>query len=143
MKRAVIIGLFLVGTILWCAENGTNVPVINFRLPWFDDAAGRKTAELSGAEGRVLESGKAEIIRLRLRVLGSDDPDQDELEITSPLALVDLATRTASGPGQLRITTPEFEIYGDDWTYEHTTRKVIIRRDVVATFAYDLGNLLP
>lgn len=143
MKTPLVLGLFLFGTLVWCAEYGTNVPVINFRLPWFDDAAGRKTAEVSGAEGKLLDSGRAEITRLSLRVLGPEGPDQIELEITSPLAVVDSESRTASGPGQLRIKTPEFEIYGDDWTYDHNTRTAVIRRDVVATFSYDLGNLLP
>jgi len=143
MKRPLAVGLFFIGPLVWCAEFGSNVPLMNFRLPWYDDAAGRVTAEVSGAEGKLIENGRAEITRLRLRALGPEGPDQVTLEITSPLAVVDSESRTASGPGQLRVKTPEFEIYGDDWTYDHNTRTAIIRRDVVATFSYDLGNLLP
>lgn len=144
MMRRTPILLFAVATsLVWSADYVGNVPVENFRMPWFDDEAGRITAEVRGASGRVLPDQTMEITRLNLRMFGEGGPEDVAMAITSPLALVDPDSHVAAGPGQLRVTTPEFEIYGDGWSYNHETKTATINNNVVATFSRDLGNILP
>jgi len=132
-------------------------PIVDFRLPVFNEQ-GFRIWELRGSEAIYdLKAQRAEITGLRLRVFSGDEREAVENTLESPLAIVQIAegSRTASGPGLIRMvgleSGREFEVRGEDWTFEETTptparpektKSMVIRRDVVVTFAQDIGNIL-
>lgn len=142
-KRSIIAGLLLVGTAGLFAQRFSEVPILDFRLPWFNDKTGIKAAELHGKEGRWFqEDSRVEITMLKLNIFDPKDASVLEAEITSPLAIVKPDDRLVYGPGQLRVEGRSYELYGDDWTYYHDKRTVVIRKDVVATLRFNVGNIL-
>jgi hypothetical protein len=141
--RWILLTLAATATVTLVAQNFAEVPIIDFRLPWFDEKTGRKAAELVGKEARWFQDdNRVEITLLKLKVFDPKNPAEVEAEISSPLAIVLPDDRTVNGPGQLRVEGRSYELYGDDWTYYHETRTVVIRKDVVATLRFEMGNIL-
>ncbi len=118
-----------------------NAPIVNFRLPMFNEL-GYKTWEVNGREGRYINENRVEITSLELKVFTGDASGAIETEITSPLAIVQPGDRVVSGPGQLRVVGRGFEIFGDDWTYEDAGKKLTLRRSVVVTLRSGVGSIL-
>lgn len=132
-------------------------PIVDFRLPVFNEQ-GFRAWELRGSEAIYdAKAQRAEIKGLRLRVFSGDDREFVENTVESPLAIVVVTDkeRTASGPGLIHLVGAErgreFEVRGEDWTYQETvtnaanpqkTKSVVIRKNVVVTFAQDIGNIL-
>jgi len=135
----------------------STAPIVDFRLPVFNEQ-GFRIWELRGSEAIYdIEAKRAEITGLRLRVFSGDDREIVENILESPLAIVQIeeGSRTASGPGLIRMVGLErergFEVRGEDWTFTETTpaeagaektKIVVIRKNVVVTFAHDIGNIL-
>jgi hypothetical protein len=142
-KRWIIPGVLVAAIATLSAQRFTEVPIIDFRLPWFNEKTGLKAAELHGKEGRWFQKdSRVEITMLKLMIFDPKDASILEAEITSPLAIVKPDERAVSGPGQLRVEGRSYELYGDDWTYYHDRRTVVIRKDVVATLHFNVGNIL-
>lgn len=141
--RWIIAATAAIAVVSLSAQKFAEVPVIDFRLPWYNEQTGIKAAELRGKEGRWFQDDRrVEITMLNLKVFDPKDSKVVEAVITSPLAIVQPDDKTVSGPGQLRVEGQSYELFGDDWTYYHETRTVVIRKDVVATFRFDVGNIL-
>jgi hypothetical protein len=147
MKRRLLLflcaGCLVAGAGAVVAQIGSQRPVTNFRLPVFNKQ-GYRIWEVTGASGRFIDKDNVELTSLRVLVLSGDDAATVQWEISSPQANVHPESRTVSGPGQLRVVgrDPPFEIFGDDWTYEHETKTVVIRKKVVATFSGSIGNII-
>jgi len=50
--------------------------------------------------------------------------------------------RTVAGPGPIRADGQGFELYGEDWLYEHDSKTVTVRRSVVLTLDGNVGDIL-
>ena len=133
--------LLLAATVAGFAQVATQRPVVNFRLPVFNDQ-GYRIWELRGGSGRFVDKNHVELTAVRLQILSGDESNTVEWEITSPLATARPDDKIVSGPGQLRVVGRNFELFGDDWTYAHDTKTVVIRKNVVATFSGSIGNIL-
>ena len=130
-------------------------PIVDFRLPVFNEQ-GFRTWELRGSEAIYdPQTQIAEIKGLRLRVFSGDDRALVENTVESPLAIVNVNERSIRGPGLIHLVGAErgreFEIRGEDWTYQETlptpanpqkVKTVVIRKAVVVTFSEDIGNIL-
>lgn len=141
MKSKFTLLLLGVGAVAASAQFVSKEPIINFRLPMFNED-GYKTWEVRGSEGRYLEENRIEITSLDLRILSGDEAGTLQTEITSPLAIVHPKDRTVAGPGPIRADGQGFELYGEDWLYEHDTKTVTVRRSVVLTLDGNVGDIL-
>ncbi|MBE2215265.1 MAG: hypothetical protein IAE82_15440, partial [Opitutaceae bacterium] len=127
-------------------------PIVDFRLPVFNEQ-GYRFWEVRGSEALFdPKEERAEIKSLRLTVYSGDDRGLVENVVESPFAVLERKTLTVSGPGLIRLIGyergREFEVRGEDWTYQETpptatspekTKSVVIRKNVVVTFAQDIG----
>jgi hypothetical protein len=141
MKRRLHILLLAFGATIASAQFTSKEPIINFRLPMFNDD-GYKAWEVLGEEGRYLEENRIEITALDLRLLSGDESGALETEITSPLAIVHPQDRTVTGPGAIRAKGTGFALFGENWIYEHDTKTVTVRESVVLTLDGAVGNIL-
>lgn len=127
-------------SVAW-AQFPAQAPILNFRLPLFN-AAGYRTWELRGGTGRYVDRDHVELTAVQLQLFSGDEQGTLQLEVTSPEALAQPESRVVSGPSELHVKGQGFELFGNDWTYEEATKTLVIRRDVVATFAQGIGDIL-
>ncbi|HEX9782917.1 MAG TPA: hypothetical protein VGA56_09355 [Opitutaceae bacterium] len=72
MKSKFTFFLLGVGAVAASAQFVSKEPIINFRLPMFNED-GYKIWEVRGSEGRYLEENRIEITSLDLRILSGDE----------------------------------------------------------------------
>jgi hypothetical protein len=125
---------------LW-APPLSNAPLLNFRLPIFNEF-GFRIWDLSAAEVRTLATDRFDLATVHLRMLAGDEAGTLEGELFAPAAVVDQTERTISGQGQLHVIHQGAELFGDDWRYDGKTKSMVIERNVIVSFAGDLGNIL-
>ncbi|MGH8019923.1 MAG: hypothetical protein ACREIA_16915 [Opitutaceae bacterium] len=123
------------------AQFTSKEPIINFRLPMFNED-GYKSWEVRGSEGRYLEENRIEITELDLQVFSGDEAGEVETTITSPLAIVHPKDRTVAGPGAIHAKGVGFELFGDNWLYEHDAKTVTVNDSVVLTLDGVVGDIL-
>lgn len=158
-RRHSIALVLAVGALVFAGANPPPVlptaPIVDFRLPVFNEQ-GFRVWELRGSEAIYDHAAqRAEIKGLRLRVFSGDDRELLENTVESPLAIVKVAERSITGPGMIHLVGAErgreFEVRGEDWTYQETlptpdqpekVKTVVIRKGVVVTFSQDIGNFL-
>ncbi len=141
MKTQLLVSLLGLGAAVASAQFTSKEPIVNFRLPMFNNE-GYKAWEVRGAEGRYLEENRIEITALDLQVFSGDEAGRIETTITSPLAIVRPKDRAVTGPGAIRAKGEGFELFGENWLYEHDTKTVTVRESVVLTLDGAIGNIL-
>lgn len=123
------------------AQFVTSEPILNFRLPMFNDA-GFKIWELSGHEGRYRDDNHIEITAVDFKIFSGDEANALQTEITTPLADVRPKDRVVHGPKSVRVVGQGFELFGEDWTYEDATKTVVVRKSVTLTLEGSIGDIL-
>jgi len=125
------------------AQPVSDAPLLNFRLPLFNEQ-GNRVWDLSSAAVRVLsiDEKRFELTTVHLRMLAGDAASTLEYELFAPLAVIDVSARTATGKGQLHVIGRGVELFGDDWHCEAATKSIVIEHNVVVSFTGDLGNVL-
>lgn len=116
-------------------------PLLNVRLPLFN-AAGARLWDLESAALRTLSLDRFALTTVHVRMFAGDAANTLEGELFAPTALVDLKARTIAGEGQLHVIGRGVELFGNDWIYDATAKSIVIKADVVVTFAGDFGNIL-
>lgn len=117
-----------------------DAPLRDFRFPMFADN-GYKKWELRGAEGRYLSANESIIIGLELSVFSADEAMLLEIQLRSPRAHLFMAEERAEGDSSLSLQGPNFDLQGEDWTWEGRERTLHIRRAARVVFSGEL-NLL-
>jgi len=117
-----------------------DAPVRDFRLPMFGDD-GYRAWELRGEVGHFRRDRSLAVEGLDLRVFG---PLGEGLEsrIRSPEAVLLPDQAMASGSGALLVETDQFELRGEDWSWDGKARRIVVRREVHTVFYEELTGLL-
>ena len=121
-----------------------NAPIVNFKLPLFNDA-GYRTGYLRGEQGIYQNEIEIRILGMELNQYSGDEKDEVIGLIESPEALFiyDKTGRSsASGPGSIRIQNDMFELTGEDWNWQELNNQVAINRNVRIVIAAEIGDLI-
>lgn len=115
-------------------------PVRDFRLPMFGED-GFRAWELRGDSGHFQRDRTLAVEGLDLRVFG---PRGEGLEsrIRSPQAVLAPDESRAWGDSPLLVETDQFELRGEDWTWDGKARRIEVRREVHTIFFEELTGLL-
>lgn len=136
----------LVGALLLAAGLGAQLrpdpdaPVRDFRLPMFGDD-GLRAWELRGDVGRFRRDRTLLVEGLDLKVFAPGG-EVVESRIRSPEAVLDPETSQASGDSPLLVETADFELRGEDWSWDGQAHRIIVRRQVHTVFYEELTGLL-
>lgn len=121
-----------------------NAPIVNFKLPLFNDA-GYRTGYLRGGQGIYQNEVDIRILEMELNQYSGDERDEVIGLIESPEALFryDKSGRSsASGPGSILIENDMFELTGEDWNWQEQNNQVAINRNVRIVIAAEIGDLI-
>lgn len=111
-----------------------DAPIQHFRLPMFGEN-GYKSWELRGLTGTYVSEQEALVEGVELVVFSGDEDLLQETRIRSPKATIYLKEARAEGASSLFVTGPGYEIQGQNWTWEGSNRKIIVRQAVRVSFA--------
>jgi hypothetical protein len=135
-----VIGLTAINSRL-VAEMVPNAPVENFRLPMFNEE-GYRSWDLRGAKGIYVDGTHVDVIDMKIRIFSGDESNDVLTEITSPSAAVLLTENKAIGQDTILISSKDYKITGQNWTWDGDNDSFTIEGEVVVTFFEGIGDIL-
>ncbi|MDR1789320.1 MAG: hypothetical protein LBR12_03065 [Opitutaceae bacterium] len=140
---------FLLAPALHAASSAikTNAPIKNFHLPLFDKT-NRLSADLRAGQA-VIPGG--DVIHVADMSLSQYEYPRDAAPDSKPALTTTLAAPVATvfpreqrilGNASLRLTRPDLDVSGADWSYDHRAKKLTLNRDTRVTILAPLPAAL-
>lgn len=148
-RLALISGLALLGGLAVrssdapaVAPAAVSTPAKNWVLPLFTDKEGYRTMTLKGSEVRPITKDQIDVKDLNITVFSGDAAAHVEDVLLSPLAHFFPDRNFASGESTFRFIRDDVEVSGENWTYDHATKKITIQKHTRIVFQTQLPNFL-
>ena len=65
-----------------------------------------------------------------------------ESVLMAPLAILEPETELVRGPDAVRLVRDDLELFGENWSYDHRTRTIHLRRNAKIIFNASLADYL-
>ena len=121
-----------------------NAPVKNFRLPSFNDE-GHRTSLLRGSEARYASAHQIDIVDLHFAQFRGDGTTETNNILLAPSASVLMKEQNQiviTGRESMRLINKDLEATGENWSYDHADRRLIMNQNVRVVFHAELTGLL-
>lgn len=126
----------------------TTAPIVNFKLPIYNDAGLRKSL-FRGNEARRIGTGQIDIVAMQYTLYKEDGSNEADTTLLAPSASVFLTANKpykVQGAEGIRIVRDDLDLHGTRWTFEtdeQQNRHVTLETNVRVVFrTLQLGNLL-
>lgn len=119
-------------------EPTATTPALNWVLPIFTDEEGHRSMTLRGSAVAPSPGGAIAVTELSITVFSGDAASRVETLLLSREATFFPKENRAAGEKGVRVIRDELEVTGEDWSYDHTGKKVSIRRNVRVTYRAQL-----
>lgn len=125
----------------------TDKPIINFRLPIFNEE-GYRAWLVRGSEARQVSGNQIAIKQLVLSSFNGKADEKVDTLLLSPEAFVSLSKGSGTesvvvtGPSVIRVVSDQFEASGTDWAYAGRDKRVSIAKSVRVVFKAELDDIL-
>ena len=117
-------------------------PAVNWVLPLFTDKEGHRSMTLRGSAVQPAEGNSIAVTDLSITVFSGDAEAKVDRVLLSPSARFYPKENRATGDKSVRLIQDTVEVTGEDWTYDHKTKKVSINKNVRVTFHAQLNDIL-
>ncbi len=122
-------------------EVKSSAPVKNFRLPTFNKE-GRRTTFLRAGEAVIVSNTRIDVKGMNLTMFTNDDSGRIESVLLSPSATVLTEQKIVNGQESVRFIRDDVEVTGEQWTYLHQQKRVLIENNARVTFRDELKDIL-
>ena len=143
--KPVLIALLTGPSALFAAEPPAQIrpsaPIKEFRLPSFDKA-GQKTSFVRAAEALFVTPTQVEVKELQLTLFTKDGSGGFDTVLLAPSATFQTDQQIASGKDQFRLIRLDVEVLGEQWSYNHPEKRVIIAKNTRVIFQEELKDIL-
>lgn len=116
-------------------------PVKSYSISFFSDL-GYHNLHVKGATADVSDPEHIVVTGLTLTIFTGDESQRVETVILSPQAVLEPEPQRVTGPSTVRLVRDDLELTGEDWTYEHAAKRILIRRNARILFRAPLADLL-
>ena len=142
---ALFLLLFTVATLCSAAEDlSKSAPVKKFRLPTFNQE-GYRTSFLEGDEAIIVSSQQIDVKEMHYSLFSGEENNVLETTLLAPVATVRVLERNhikVEGTGSVRLIRDEVDATGDNWTYDHANKRLLIRKNVHVIYRAVLKDFL-
>lgn len=141
-----IIFLALAGACL--AQNESNVPPVrtsapikDFRLPSFDKE-GKRSSFLRAGEASVVSPTRIDLKDMHFTLFKKDGSGTFDTILLAPAATFLTDRQIVSGGEFVRLLRADLEVTGEQWSYNHLEKRVLIGRNARVTFPEELKDII-
>ncbi len=141
-NRLWLAALLLIGSIVLAQT--PNAPIVNFKLPLFNDQ-GYRTGYLRGEQGIYVNASEIRILGMELSQYTGDERDMVIGTMESPEALFRFDKNKksiASGPGTIKLENDTFRLTGEDWIWQENKNQLVINKNAKIVLFDQIGNLI-
>lgn len=126
------------------AETGevrTSAPVQDYAISFFSDE-GFPRVRVVGASADLADTDRIELKLMEL-ILYSGTADRTiETTLTAPIAILEPGPERVHGPDAVQLERADLSLSGEDWSYAHRERRVLVNRHARVVFKMPLEGLL-
>lgn len=145
LKSFIAAAGLVVGTALVLrAETGqvrTSAPVQDYAISFFSDE-GYPRVRVVGASADLADTKRIELTLMEL-VLYTGTADREiETTLNAPIAILEPGPEKVHGPDTVQLERTDLSLSGEDWSYAHRERRVLVNRNARVVFKMPLEGLL-
>lgn len=122
----------------------TGAPVKKFRLPTFNDA-GFRTSLLLGEEAKMVSATQIDVRDMHFTLFNGAENAAVDTTLVAPVATVRILEQnkiSVEGSGSMHIVRDDLDASGENWTYQHAEKRLVIRKNVRVVFRAELKDIL-
>ena len=118
-----------------------SAPIMEFRLPSFDKE-GKKTSFMRAAEALFVTPTQVNVKEMQLTLFTKDGTGAFDTVLLAPTATFFTDQQIVSGQDQVRLIRLDLEISGEQWTYRHLEKRILIGKNTRVTFQEELKDII-
>lgn len=140
-SRLPLLLLFAVPLLAQSPRITAPAPARNYTLSLFSDQ-GYHSMHVRGAAAEARSGGRIALTDLTLSIYTGDASRTVETVILSPQAVLEPDAEVVAGPSLVRLIRDDLEVTGEDWSYDHRAKKILIQRNARIVFHAEVADLL-
>ncbi len=119
----------------------SSAPIKSFRLPSFDKA-GFRTSFMRADEAVIVSNTQIDAKNMNFTMFTSDGSGRIDCILLSPSATAYTDKQIVTGNQSVRFMRDDVEVTGEQWTYFHQEKRVLIKNNAHVTFRDELKDLI-
>jgi hypothetical protein len=119
----------------------SSAPIKNFRLPSFDKA-GVRTSFMHADEAVIVSNTQIDAKNMNFTLFNSDGSGRIDCVLISPAATAYTDKQMVTGLDSVHFMRDDVDLTGEQWTYFHQEKRVLIKNNARVTFRDELKDLL-
>lgn len=123
---------------------GLNAPVKKFRLPAFNEE-GFRSSLLQGDEATMVSPSQIDIKQMHFTLYAGDERGSVDTKLDAPVATVRILEQNqilVEGAGSVHLARADLTASGEDWSYRHSEKRLVMRKNVHLVIRAQLGDIL-
>jgi len=146
MKRSLPFLLSLLCPLLAAAANSgvtANAPVTNFKLTILSDE-GFRSSLLRGSEARYVSDSQIDLVGMQYSTFIEGEAGELDATLLAPSATVfiDHNKVKVHGDENVRLLRKNLDVTGEEWTYDHAQKRILIEKNVHVVFRIPMKDIL-
>ena len=119
----------------------SSAPIKNFRLPSFDKA-GVRTSFMHADEAIIVSNTQIDAKNMNFTLFTGDGSGRIDCILISPAATANTDKQIVTGPNSVHFMHDDVDLTGEQWTYFHQEKRVLIKNNAQVTFRDELKDLI-
>ena len=146
MKRTLTVLFYALCPLLATAANSgitANAPVTNFKLSILSDE-GFRTSLLRGSEARYISDTQIDLVGMQYTTFLAGEKGELDATLLAPSAsvFIDKNKVKVHGDENVRLLRKNLDVTGEQWTYDHTQKRILIEKNVHVIFRIEMKDIL-
>jgi len=118
-----------------------SAPIKEFRLPTFNKDGKRATFMRAG-EALFVTSTQIDVKDMQFTLFTKDGTDAFDTVLLAPSATFVTDKQIVSGKESVRVIRVDLEVTGEQWTYNHPEKRVLIGKNARVIFQDELKDII-
>ena len=118
-----------------------SAPVKDLRLPTFDKD-GKRATFLKAGEAVFVSPTRIDVKDMNFTLFTKDGTGSFDTILISPSATFLSDKQSVSGPDTVRLLRIDLEVTGEQWSYNHAEKRVLIGKNARVTFQDELKDII-
>jgi hypothetical protein len=146
MKRVLTFFFSVLCPLLAAAANTgvtANAPVTNFKLTILSDQ-GYRSSLLRGSEARYINDSQIDLVGMQYVTFIESEAGELDSTLLAPTATVfiDKNKVKVHGDEAVRLIRQNLDVTGEQWTYDHANKRILIEKNVHVVFRIEMKDIL-
>lgn len=116
-------------------------PIKEFRLPSFDKN-GKRSTFMRATEALIVSPTRIDVKDMQFTVFTKDGTGAFDSVLLTPSATFLTDKQFVSGSESVRLIRVNLEITGEQWSYNHPEKRVLIAKNARVTFQDELKDII-